>query len=100
MIMTECIISLVHPGDTAEDDEKVSVFASCNPIGRDEFQAAGVNGYKAQGQYVIWSEEYSGQPEIEVDGRRLTVYRTYGPRADHKTELYAAERVGNNGYND
>lgn len=95
--MTECQITLVHPGEMPEDDEKTVVFAEKNPIGRDEFQSAGVNGYKAQNQFVIWAEEYDEQPELQVRNKRLTIYRTYGPRADGKVELYAAERVGNHG---
>ena len=90
-------IVLIHPVDSPEEDEKTSVYAELRPIGRDEFQAAGVNGYKAESQYTIWANEYDGQPEIEADNKRLTIYRTYGPRKDGKMELYAAERVGNYG---
>ena len=95
--MKECQITLIHPGDASEDDEKVVVFAEVKPVGRDEFQAAGVNGYKAQNQFIIWASEYDDQPELEVGGNRLTIYRTYGARPDGKIELYAAERVGNYG---
>lgn len=95
--MEEVQIYLVHPGDKPSEDEKVSVFAEKYPVGRDEFQSAGVNGYKAQNQFVIWAEEYDDQPELEFDGKRLTIYRTYGSRPDGKIELYAAERVGNYG---
>lgn len=95
--MTECQITLIHPGETPEDDEKTVVFAQKNPVGRDEFQSAGVNGYKAENQFVIWAGEYDGQPELLAGNKRLTVYRTYGERPDGKIELYAAERVGNYG---
>lgn len=95
--MVECQITLIHPGDNPEDDEKTVVFAEMNPIGRDEFQSAGVNGYKAQNQFVIWAEEYDEQPELLAGNKRLTIYRTYGARPDGKIELYAAERVGNYG---
>ena len=95
--MNDCMITLIHPGDDPADDEKTSVFAERNPIGRDEFQSAGVNGYKAEAQFVIWAEEYDKQPEMTVGNERLTIYRTYGPRKDGKIELYAAERVGNYG---
>lgn len=95
--MTECEITLIHPGETAKEDQKTTVFAEMNPIGRDEFQSAGVNGYKAENQFVIWAEEYDDQPEIMVGNKRLTVYRTYGIRPDGKIELYATERVGNYG---
>lgn len=95
--MTECEITLIHPGEDPKDDEKTVVFAEMNPIGRDEFQSAGVNGYKARNQFVIWAEEYDEQPELQVGNKRLTIYRTYGVRPDGKIELYAAERVGNHG---
>ena len=95
--MFEVQIELVHPGDTPQDDEKTAVFAEVKPVGRDEFQAAGVNGYKAENQYTIWADEYDEQPELNAGGKRLTIYRTYGPRPDGKMELYAAERVGNYG---
>ena len=86
--MTECQITLIHPGEKPEDDEKTVVFAEKNPVGRDEFQSAGVNGYKA---------EYDEQPELLEGNKRLTIYRTYGARPDGKIELYVAERVGNHG---
>lgn len=95
--MSECQITLIHPADDPAEEEKVTVFAERNPVGRDEFQSAGVNGYKASAQFVIWAEEYDEQPELQVGEERLTIYRTYGPRKDHKIELYAAERVGNYG---
>lgn len=95
--MTECQIILIHPGEKPEDDEKTDVFAEKNPAGRDEVQSAGVNGYKAKCQFVIWAAEYDGQPELLAGNKRLTIYRTYGARQDGKIELYAAERVGNHG---
>lgn len=95
--MEECQITLIHPGDSPEEDEKVTVYAQKRPVTRDEFQAAGVNGYKAQSQFIIWASEYDEQEEMTVGQNRLTIYRTYGPRPDGKIELYAAERVGNYG---
>lgn len=73
--MEECQITLIHPGETQEDDEKTAVFAEVNPIGRDEFQSAGVSGYKAQNQFVIWAAEYDGQPELQHGNKRLTMRR-------------------------
>ena len=95
--MVEAFIQLIHTGDKAEDDQKTGVFAKVYPVGRDEFREAGVKGYKAENQFVIWANEYDEQPEVEYNGKRLSIYRTYGPRSDGKIELYAAERVGNYG---
>ena len=96
--MKDCVIELIHPGDTAAEDEKTEVFASVEPVGRDEFQAAGNNGYKAEQKLTVWSEEYDDQPEVIFNGERHTIYRTCGPKPDGKTELYIAERVGNRGH--
>lgn len=73
---------------------ETKVFAKIFPVGRDEFAAAGQGGFKASFQAEVWGSEYNGQTEIEVDGKRLAIYRTYGPKANGKIELYAGERVG------
>lgn len=70
------------------------VFAEINPVGRDEFTAAGQKDYKASMMIEVWGFEYEGQTEVSIDGKRYAVYRTYGPKSNGKTELYIAERVG------
>ena len=74
--------------------QETEVIASINPVGRDEFAAAGQLGYKATSQLEVWDFEYDGQTEVSIDGKRYAVYRTYGPKSNGKTELYIAERVG------
>jgi hypothetical protein len=74
--------------------QETEVIASINPVGRDEFAAAGQLGYKATSQLEVWDFEYDGQTEVYIDGKRYAVYRTYGPKSNGKTELYIAERVG------
>ena len=97
--MIEGIITLIHPGETKEADQKTDIFAEIESTGRDEFVAAGQKGFKATKKFTIWANEYDDQPEVEYNGKRLSIYRTYGPRKDDKIELYAAERIGNNGRN-
>ena len=92
--MEDVIITLIHPGETEQDDEKTELFAEMNSTGRDEFTAAGQAGYKKSVQFVVWTNEYDDQPEVIYNGARLTIYRTFN-RRDEKTELYAGERVGN-----
>ena len=94
--MSDVIITLIHPGETEADDEKTEIFASENPVGRNEFQAAGVNGYKAEIMFEAWKSDYDNQPLCLYNGDRLTIYRTY-PKGNGRIELYAAERIGNNG---
>ena len=96
-LQIDAYITLVEPGETKEEDVKNGVIATVEPIGRDEFQTAGVNGYKAENRFDVWAEEYDEQPELQFGEKRLSIYRTYGVRSDGKIELYAAERVGNYG---
>ena len=91
----DVLIKLVSVGASASDDVEKEVFASVDPVGRDEFNAAGEAGMKAEYKFTVWAAEYDGEEEVEYNGRRLSIYRTYGARRDDKTELYTAERAGN-----
>lgn len=73
---------------------ETDVIAKINPVGRDEFAAAGQLGHKAAFQLEIWGFEYSGQTEVSIDGKRYAIYRTYGPKTNGKIELYVEERAG------
>ena len=91
-LQIDAYITLVEPGETKEEDVKNDVIATVEPIGRDEFVAA---GQKARHKFDVWANEYNDEQEVEFNGRRLTIYRSYGPKADGKIELYAGERTGN-----
>lgn len=94
--MEEVGIVLIHPGEKREKDIHTDVFAQMESVGRDEFVAAGQKGYKELRKFAVWSSEYDGQKKIAYNGKRLSIYRTYD-RKDDRTELYTAERIGNNG---
>ncbi|MBQ6994968.1 MAG: phage head closure protein [Lachnospiraceae bacterium] len=70
------------------------VFGEIQPVGRDEFAAAGQKNHKASLMVEVWGFEYENQTEIVVDGKKYAIYRTYGPKNNGKIELYAGERVG------
>lgn len=74
---------------------ETKVFAKVNPIGRDEYAAAGEKGMKARYMFEVYMSEYSDQSVVVFGEDRLTVYRTYGPKDDDKIEVYAGQRVGN-----
>lgn len=93
----DVIIKLVALGESRGDDELTEVYAKLQPVTRAEFTAAGQAGYHTLRRFDIWSSEYADQEEVEYNGRRLTIYRTYGPKPDGITELYTAERVGTRG---
>ena len=93
MVTIEAQVTLIIKKNKTEDIE-TKVFGEIGPVGRDEFAAAGQKGFKAEMMIKVWDFEYSNQEEIIVDGKRMAIYRTYGPRTDGKMELYAGERVG------
>jgi len=88
-------IVLCEPGEDGEPENQVEVFATKINTGRDEFSAAGERGYKKTIMFEVQGTEYEEQPELIYGKKRLSIYRTYGPREDGLIELYAAERVGN-----
>ena len=93
MATIEALIKLLAKKNQTEYEE-TKVMAKINPVGRDEFAAAGQKGHKAKFMLEVWAFEYSGQKEVMVDGERYIIYRTYWPKNNGKTELYAAERAG------
>lgn len=95
MATIETLIKLLAKKNQKEYEE-AEVIAKINPVGRDEFTAAGQKNYKAEFMLEVWSFEYLGQKEVMVDGKRYVIYRIYGPKPNGKTELYVTERVGKN----
>ena len=94
-LQIDAYITLVEPGETKEEDVKNGVIATIEPIGRDEFVAAGQKCMKARYKFNVWGNEYNDEQDVEYNCRRLTIYRSYGPMDDGKIELYAGERGGN-----
>lgn len=93
MATIEAEVKLLTKKNQKEYLEKV-VFGELNPVGRDEFTAAGQRDYKASVMVEVWGFEYENQAEIEIGGKKMAIYRTYGPKNNGKIELYAGERVG------
>lgn len=89
----EAVIKLLIKKNQTEYQETKAI-ATINPVGRDEFNAAGQNGYKAEMMLEVWGSEYNGETEVEVSGKKYTIYRIYGLKANEKIELYLTERVG------
>lgn len=76
-------------------ETKKAVYAIKFSIGQSEFYKAGQQGLKPMACFAVRASEYSGQEELEADGERLTIYRTY-QRTDGRTELYVKRRKGVN----
>lgn len=70
------------------------VYAKVDSITRDEWFSAGKNGIKATYRVTVYGFEYSGEQIIEIDGQRLTVYRSYAVPNSDLLELYLETQGG------
>lgn len=70
-----------------------TVLASKTSASGAEFTAAGVLGIRADIRLTVCSADYEGETEVELEGKRYSVYRTYEPSV-FKTELYCQQRAG------
>lgn len=87
---TYTIDSVGNPIPTAT---KRDVFAVMSSINQSEFYEAGQQGLRPNACYAVRLTEYNGEDELEYDGKRYTIYRTYN-RVDGRVELYVTERKG------
>lgn len=90
MIAEITLISRIN----ATEDEKTKVLAEIESITQKEFSTAGEKGIKPIFKIVMWRHEYNNETELEYNGQRLTVYRTYDRITENKIELYTEKRAG------
>lgn len=82
-------------GNQHEELTAKNIWANVYSVSRNEFFAAGTNGFKPECAAEIWTHEYGGERLAEIDGKRLHVYRSFN-RTDGRTELYLSDRVVDN----
>lgn len=70
-----------------------TVFCKVTSVSRDEFFTASNQGLKPQFQITINRYEYDGQNEVELDGIRYGVYRTYIGKGEN-LYLYIESKKG------
>ncbi|WP_031517593.1 phage head closure protein [Desulfofalx alkaliphila] len=58
-------------------ETKTTVLCGLKSISRDEFYSAAVTGLKPAMVFVIHEYEYNGEREVEFEGARYKVIRTY-----------------------
>lgn len=101
--MMDGIAYLVQPGGYIEDDigqhipqkEKLlQIFVSISSVSRSEFFNAGSNGLSPEYVLKTASVNYSGETEIEYNGTRYSIYRTYLAPDSDDIELYIQKKVG------
>lgn len=63
-------------------------------INRAEFFNAGKSDFKPEYVFKTAAINYCGQDEIEYDGKRYAIYRTYNPPDSDEIELYVHRKAG------
>jgi len=93
-------ISLISKTYTTSDigvpvatETKKAVYAIKSSVNQSEFYQAGMVGLEPNACYAVRITEYSGEDELEDNGTKLTIYRTYN-RTDGRVELYTTKRKG------
>ena len=74
-------------------EEKIDVFAIKSSVNRSEFYDAGQIGLKPQACFTVRITDYHDEEELEADGERWSIYRTYD-RVDGRVELYVGDQKG------
>ena len=67
---------MIDQGETREEDVKAKVFATVNPIGRDEYAAAGEKGMKARYMFEVFANEYTGQDVVLYGSAKKNTYES------------------------
>lgn len=76
-------------------EAQVVVMARISSVSASEFFEAGRNGLRPEYKFTMFLYDYNGERELEYEGTRYTVYRTYMGRSD-TVELYVALKGGTN----
>ncbi len=67
---------------------------SVESVTRREWMDAGRNGLNAEKMLKTAAVNYAGEREIEYEGVRYAIYRTYNPPASDEIELYLQRKAG------
>lgn len=96
----DALISLVKKTMTTDDlgfpiatEAETEVFCNVGSITRAEYYNAGKAGLSPDYMFTINAVEYDGEDELEYEGKRYGIYRTYRTDAD-MMELYAEYKGG------
>lgn len=74
-------------------EKKREVFCRIKSVQQSEWFSAGNAGLKSQFRVEVFADDYAGETQIEVDGVRYGIYRTYLGNHD-QMELYLERKGG------
>lgn len=83
----------IPPGISEDREIKDSVLCNVRSAGHKEFYAGRQAGLKPEFEFTIHAFEYEGQREVEYNGKRYSVIRTYS-RGIEEIELICEAKAG------
>lgn len=69
-----------NAGDSIPIEKKTVVLCDVQSVTRSEHYSAAANGLKPESVFVVNKFEYDGQKEVEFEGKRYKVDRSYSPK--------------------
>lgn len=81
-------------GQMVAAEQRTPVWASIQSVSRLEWMQAGQQGLNPSLMVSTPTVNYHGEEQVEVDGKRYAVYRTYFNRDSDMIELYLTDKVG------
>lgn len=81
-------------GDAIQSSpSKRQTFARKDSIRQSEFYQSAKTDLKPELTFIVWTQEYNGEQELEYKGRKYTIIRTY-EKNDKEIELICSGLVG------
>lgn len=69
-----------------------TVYCAAVSVSQSEFFRGGEQGLQPSHKFILFRYDYGGEDEVEFEGQRYIVYRTYADESDN-IELYVQRRV-------
>lgn len=76
-----------------ETDTRTEIMALYESVSQSEFYKAGETGLKPEFRLTTAIIDYNGEKEVELDGKKYGIYRTYEADKDY-IELYCERKGG------
>ena len=86
------VMSVDSLGFPTATETKTTVFCKITSISQTEYYSAGKAGIIPEYRFSVNAIEYDGQKELEYDGKRYGIYRTY--LYNDEMDLYAEYKGG------
>ena len=88
--------SIDNRGVPRKVEQSKQVYCSVSSVSASEFFEGGRNGLNPEYRMTMFRYDYNGEPIVEYNGQRYSIYRTYIGKND-MIELYVERKGGTNG---